>query len=80
MRNIFHIFNSNVFVEIGEAVGNVKRKFKKRSNAELVDQLFRKRLEQTAFELPDMPGDFIEPEGEVIDAEYQVLDDQEVQL
>ena len=80
MRNIFEIFNSNVFVEIGEAVGNVRGKLKKSSAPELVDKLFRERLAQSTVELPDTPGAFVEPEVEVIDAEYHVLSDEEVQL
>jgi hypothetical protein len=75
---MFNIFNSNVFVEIGEAIGNLGRKVRRRSNPELVDRLFRKRLAQTSVELPIAPGRFAEPEGDVIDVEYRILDDEEV--
>ena len=72
---MFKIFNSNVFIEIGQAIGNVRRKLKKRSDPELVDRLFRKKLKEYSLELPDAPGRFMEPEDEVIDVEYRVLQD-----
>jgi len=62
---------------VGEAIGNVTGKLKKRSHSELVDQIFRKRLAETNVELPPLPGRFAEPEGETIDVEYRVLDESE---
>ena len=57
---MFNIFNSNVFIEIGEAIGNVGRKarsrLKRRSNPELVDRASRRQLKACKFELPDEPG------------------------
>ena len=51
---MFNIFNSNVFVEIGEAIGNIRNKaLRHRSAAELVDQAFRRRLkERESLEIP----------------------------
>lgn len=74
---MFNIFNSNVLIEIGEAIGNLGRRVKKRSNPELVDRIFRKRLSQTAIELPSSPGRFTEPKGEVIDVTYRIINDEE---
>ncbi|MHB1459465.1 MAG: hypothetical protein ACYC0V_21350 [Armatimonadota bacterium] len=71
-------FNSNVFVEIREAIGNLGRRVRKRTNPELVDRIFRKRLAQTAIELPRSPGRFAEPEGEVIDVTYRIINDEEI--
>jgi len=74
---VFNIFNSNVLIEIGEAIGNIGRRLKRRSNPELVEQSFRKRLAEITVDLPDTSGLFVEPEGEVIDAQYTVVDDEE---
>ena len=42
---MFNIFNSNVFIEIGEAIGNVKSKiFRRRRDTDAVEQAFRKWL------------------------------------
>ena len=79
MRNTISIFFSNVSVEIGEAIGNVRRKLKRRSHPGLVDREFRKRLKELSFELPQTPGPLIEPQGEVIEANYRFLEDEEVQ-
>ncbi|MHB1355036.1 MAG: hypothetical protein ACYCZF_03555 [Anaerolineae bacterium] len=75
---MFNIFNSNVLIEIGEAIGNLRRRVKKSSNPDLVDRIFRKRLSQSVIELPSTPGRFTEPEGDVIDVEYRIVDDEEV--
>ena len=81
---VFNIFNSNVFIEIGEAIGNVgrtaRKKLKRRSNPELVDRAFRRQLKACKFELPDEPGMYVEPDEEdVIDVEFRVLNDEEVE-
>ena len=78
MRNTFNTFFSNVSVEIGEAIGNVRRKLKRRSHAKLVDREFRRRLKELSFKLPPVPGPLIEPQGEVIEANYRFLEDEEV--
>ena len=65
---MFNIFNSNVFIEIGEAIGNVgDRVFSRRRIPELVDSLFHKRLE--AAQRIKLPLD----DGDVIDVPYQIL-------
>ena len=74
---MFNIFNSNVFVEIGEAIGNVGRKALRRklSNPQLVDEAFRRRLERAPeVEIPLTSGPVVEPDDDVIDVEYRVLD------
>jgi len=74
-------FDSNVFIEIGEAIDNLGRKVKRRSHPEMVDKLFRKRLKELAFELPETPGKLVKPdESKVIEVEYRILDDEEAQL
>ena len=78
--SMFSFFSSNVFIEIGEAIGNLGRKVKRRSGPEMVDRLFRKRLRELAFELPETPGKLVEPdEGKVIEVEYRIMDDEEAQ-
>ena len=79
MRNTFSIFFSNVSVEIGEAIGNMRRKLKRRSHPRLVDQEFRRRLKELSLELPPAPGPLVEPQGEVIEADYRFLEDEEMQ-
>ena len=79
MRNTFNIFNSTVFVEIGEAIGNVRRRLQRRSHPRLVDREFRRRLKDLSFQLPPAPGPLVKPQGEVIEADYRFLDDEEVQ-
>ena len=74
---INNFFNSNVFFEIGEVIGNVGKRIKRRSNPDLVDRIFRKRLAQISVELPLEPGRFKEPDGDTIDAEYRILDESE---
>ena len=81
---MFNIFNSNVFIEIGEAIGNVgrkaRRRLKRRSQPEMVDCAFRRQLKACRFELPDEPGMYVEPADEdVIDVEFRVLSDGEVE-
>jgi hypothetical protein len=68
---------TNVFSEIGEAIGNIGKRVDRRSHSEFVDELFRKRLARATVQLPEEPGRFSEPEGEVIDVEYRVLDDSD---
>ena len=79
MRNTFNVFFSNVSVEIGEAIGNVRRKLERRSHPRLVDKEFRNRLKELSFELPPAPGPLVEPQDEVIEADYRFLDDEEMQ-
>ena len=71
---------SNVFSEIGEAIGNIGKRANKHSHPELVDELFHKRLARTTVQFPEEPGRFGEPEGEVIDVEYRILDDDDEEV
>jgi len=71
------VFSSNVFSEIGEAIGNIGKRADKHSHPDLVDELFHKRLARANVQLPEEPGHFGEPEGDVIDVEYRILDDGE---
>ena len=76
---INNIWNSNVFFEVREVIGNVNRRLKRRSNPELVDGIFRRRLAQGSVEFPLNPGRFGVPEGETIDVDYRVLDESEAE-
>jgi hypothetical protein len=73
---MFNFFNSNVFVEIGEAIGNVGRALFHRHHrsAELVDQAFQRRLRgapTVVFPLVDEPIAF--PGEDVIDASFTIV-------
>jgi hypothetical protein len=74
---MFNIFNSNVFVEIGEAIGNIRNKARRHhSVAELVDQAFRGRLKNVgSIEVPIVGRPLAYPDNDIdiIDAEYVVL-------
>jgi len=78
---MFNIFNSNVFVEIGEAIGNVGKKLlRRRSHADEMEASFRRYLAAPLqVRLPD-PGESPTTPGEiVIDATFRVLDEEEKQ-
>lgn len=73
---MFNIFNSSVFIEIGEAIGNVGRKAfrRKRGDAELVDKIFRRRLDENrglTLPLDGIPR--VSCDDQAIDAEFRVL-------
>ena len=77
-----NIFNSHVLNEVGEAIGDVGNKVfnPRRARAELVDEIFRRRLGTARqFYLPQS-DDFIEGNDEFIDVSYRILspDDGEV--
>ncbi|MHB0859331.1 MAG: hypothetical protein ACYC5M_17415 [Anaerolineae bacterium] len=78
---MFKIFYSNVFVEVGEAIGNVsKRLFPRRSRAEALDQAFRRHLQDPlSLHLPDEAGQPIKPSEIVIEGSIRVLDEEERQ-
>lgn len=78
---MFNIFNSNVFVEIGEAIGNVsKRLFPHRSQADALDQAFRRHMQDPlSLHLPDEAGQPIKPSEIVIEGSFRVLDEEEEQ-
>ena len=80
---MFNFFNSNVWIEIGEAIGNVGSKalsaVRRHDNATLVETALRRRRKACRFEVPGGPGPFGAPdEGDVIDVEFRVLDPEEV--
>jgi hypothetical protein len=62
---MFNIFNSNVLIEVGEAIGNIKQKLTGGGHGSLVDDLYQKQLEQ--------PSRFTFDPDEVIDGEFRVL-------
>ena len=76
---MFNIFNSNVFIEIGEAIGNVgKRLFPRRSHAEALDEAFRRNLrDPLPLHLTDQAGDSAKPSEIVIEGNYRVIDEEE---
>ena len=77
---MFNIFNSNVFVEIGEAIGNIrKRLFARRSHAEVLDETFRRYLQDPIpLHLPKEAGKSTKAdESIVIEGTYRVLDKEE---
>jgi len=80
---MFNIFNSRVFVEIGEAIGNIGEKvmLRRRSAADQVDEAFRKRMKESRpVEIPIRQQSPVEPEEDVIDVSFVVLppDEKEV--
>ena len=72
---MFNVFNSNVFVEMSEAIGSVKRKaFGKRAHPDIVDRAFRKWLTQSpCLKLPPRDEGLHYPDGMTIDASFRVL-------
>ena len=73
---MFNIFNSNVLVEVGEAIGDMgARVFGSRgTTAELVDEIFRRRLGMAQrIRLPST-DDFVEGDDDFIDVPYRILD------
>jgi len=78
---MFNIFNSNVFIEIGEAIGNLGRKvFKRRTHADELDEAFRRHLQSpisldmpSRTEAPSKPGDI------VIEGVFRVVEEEETQ-
>ena len=77
---MFNISRSNVFIEIGQAIGNVEGKLLGRGKAkgELVDGILRRRLsEANLLALPSPNEGLVRPGEEVIDAVYRVLSEKE---
>ena len=76
---MFNIRDSNVFIEIGDAIGNVGKKMARRmkSNGEMVDQAFRRLLrQQSPLQIPlERPGQ-AKPSDDVIEAVFKVLEDK----
>jgi hypothetical protein len=77
---MFHIFNSNVFIEIGQAIGNVGGKLlgRDRGKAELVESILQRRLaEASVLAPPRVDEPLVRPTEEVIEASYRVLSEKE---
>jgi len=76
---MFNIFNSNVFVEIGEAIGNIGRRlFPSRSHAQALDEAFRRHLQNPIpLHLPEKAGEATKADEDVIEGTYRVLDKEE---
>jgi hypothetical protein len=76
---MFNIFNSDVFVEIGEAIGNIrKRIFPRRSQADALDEAFRRHLQDPIpLHLPDKTEKPARPDEGVIEGTYRILDKEE---
>ena len=78
---MFNFFNSNVFIEIGEAIGNVGRRlFSRRSHADEMDESFRRHLQSPLhFQLPDRTEAPRKPGGIVIEGVFREITDEEEQ-
>ena len=78
---MFNIFNSRVFVEIGEAIGNVGRRlFAGGSNAESLDEAFKRALQDPLpmhLQPPDKTASPERPNEFVIESNFRVLDPEE---
>jgi hypothetical protein len=76
---MLNIFNSNVCVEIGEAIGNIrKRLFPHRSHAEALDEAFRRYLANPIpLHLPARTGQPTKPSETVIEGTFHVVDEEE---
>ncbi len=76
---MFEIFGSNVFVEIGEAIGNVKRKvFRKRADPRAIEQAFQRWLAES--DLPSLrsrDSAVAYPDVDVIDGTFRTVTDEE---
>ena len=76
---MFNFFNSNVLIEIGEAIGNVGKKIRRRrGHADEMEASFRRYLAAPLELHPPCPGERPRaPEGIVIEASFRVLDEEE---
>ena len=76
---MFNIFNSNVFIEIGEAIGNLGRRvLKRRTQADELDEAFRRHLQSPiSLEIPDRDEALRTPEDIVIEGVFRVIDEEE---
>ena len=72
---MFNIFDSNVFIEIGEAIGDAGGRLlrPRRKTAELVDEMFRRRLTAARSIQLAPPRGAADSDDDVIDVPYQVL-------
>ena len=76
---MFNFFNSNVFMEIGEAIGNVKDKvLGRRSPTAAVEQAFQKwLLESGRLKLRTADDAVGYPDDTTIEGSFRVLVDEE---
>ena len=67
-----------VLEDIGEAIGNVRRYLAGRGQAELVDQLFRKRLDTTSVRIPVQRQERRRPAPDsiIIEGEFREVSDE----
>ena len=77
---MFNIFNSNVLIEIGEAIGNLGSKvFRRRTHADELDEAFRRHLQSPiSLEMPEREDALRKPESIVIEGRFRVIDEEEV--
>ena len=75
---MFNFFNSNVFIEIGEAIGNVGKVIKKRGDPELVEGILKRRLAEALHLTLPMPDETVsQPDESVIEGSFRVLSERE---
>jgi hypothetical protein len=76
---MFNIFNSNVLIGIGEAIGNVgHRLWRRRSHADEMDASFRRNLQTPIqLKLPDRSETHCKPEDIVIEAIFTVVEEED---
>ena len=83
MVRIDRIDRSNVFIEIGQAIGNIGGKALKRlrrqSQADMIDRAYREHRAALQIEFPAEPEPYCRPgDDDAIDVDYRVLEDKEV--
>jgi hypothetical protein len=76
---MFHISNSNVFVEIGEAIGNVARRLvRHHSQAEILDETYHRLLQDPPrLRLPERTGETEAHTGTVIEGTFHVIEKED---
>lgn len=76
---MFNFFNSNVWFEIGEAIGNVRRiLLPRRNHADEMDAAFRRHLQTPIrLKLPDRTETFCKPEDIVIEGIFTVVEEED---
>ena len=74
-----NIFNSNVFVEIGEAIGSLGKKILgRRTHADELDEAFRRHLlSPISLEMPDRAEAPCKPGDIVIEGVFRVINEEE---
>ena len=76
---MFNFFNSNVFIEIGEAIGNIGRRLRPRpTHADQLDEAFRRYLQSPIhLNLPDREQESRAPGETVIEGVFRVIEEEE---